>query len=341
MAIPSERRSASTLKRDRGPSGRLSYAWQRSREQPSGALLTNSPRHMAKAAMAWPLLGKRLTAGLDGWYLSARARTLAGAQAGSSTSRQPHAGGSADCRAASTSPPASTTSSTQRYADPGAPEHRAGSHLPGRPQLAASSWPSGSESARREAESAASSLAAATALVARGHAEPGLRAARPASRVPGEGGLPLSLRGIRGVAARLSASAVHRSPSASWAATLSVASWTRRSWRRWRPDARCRPALRRRRSSRAVRDPLHQLQRDVPPARRSWPGCRHAPVLTVGEADRFARRGGMIGFFFEDNRVRLEVNRAAAERAGLRVSSKLLAVARLVKPDAAESGGSR
>jgi len=64
-----------------------------------------------------------------------------------------------------------------------------------------------------------------------------------------------------------------------------------------------------------------------------------APVLTVGEADRFARRGGMIGFYSEDNRVRLEVNRAAAERAGLRLSSKLLAVARLVKPDAAESGG--
>jgi hypothetical protein len=64
-----------------------------------------------------------------------------------------------------------------------------------------------------------------------------------------------------------------------------------------------------------------------------------APVLTVGEADRFARRGGMIGFFFEDNRVRLEVNRAAVEKAGLRVSSKLLAVARLVKPDPSEGGG--
>jgi hypothetical protein len=66
-----------------------------------------------------------------------------------------------------------------------------------------------------------------------------------------------------------------------------------------------------------------------------------APVLTVGEADHFARRGGMIGFFFEDKRVRLEVNRAAAERAGLRLSSKLLAVARLVKPDVAESGEGR
>jgi hypothetical protein len=48
----------------------------------------------------------------------------------------------------------------------------------------------------------------------------------------------------------------------------------------------------------------------------------------------------MIGFYFEDNRVRLEVNRAAAERTGLRFSSKLLGVARLVKPEAAENGGS-
>jgi hypothetical protein len=62
-----------------------------------------------------------------------------------------------------------------------------------------------------------------------------------------------------------------------------------------------------------------------------------ASVLTVGEADRFARRGGMIGFVLEDNRVRLEVNRAAAEKAGLQLSSKLLAVSRLVKPD----GGQR
>jgi hypothetical protein len=63
-------------------------------------------------------------------------------------------------------------------------------------------------------------------------------------------------------------------------------------------------------------------------------------VLTVGEADRFAQRGGMIGFVLENNRVRLDINRAAAESAGLRVSSKLLAVARMVKPDGDGSGGS-
>ena len=59
-----------------------------------------------------------------------------------------------------------------------------------------------------------------------------------------------------------------------------------------------------------------------------------SPVLTVGEAYRFAQRVGMIGFFLENHRVRLEVNRPAAEKAGLRLSSKLLGVARLVKPDA-------
>jgi hypothetical protein len=63
-----------------------------------------------------------------------------------------------------------------------------------------------------------------------------------------------------------------------------------------------------------------------------------APVLTVGEADHFAKRGGMIGFFLEDNRVRLEVNRVAAEKVGLRISSKLLSVARLVTPGVADAG---
>ena len=110
------------LKRDRGPSGQLSYAWQRSREQPSGELLTNSPRHMLKAAMVWPLLGKRLTAGIDGWYLSSRT-TLAGAQSGSATIAN------ITLRAPRIAERFDLTASVynlfdQGYADPGAPEVR-------------------------------------------------------------------------------------------------------------------------------------------------------------------------------------------------------------------------
>ena len=38
----------------------------------------------------------------------------------------------------------------------------------------------------------------------------------------------------------------------------------------------------------------------------------------------------MINFVLENNRVQFEVNRKAAEQAGLKISSKLLSVAKLV-----------
>lgn len=54
------------------------------------------------------------------------------------------------------------------------------------------------------------------------------------------------------------------------------------------------------------------------------------PVLLVGESKGFARGGGMIGFVEENAKLRFEVNLAAVERAGLRVSSHLLKLARVV-----------
>ena len=47
-------------------------------------------------------------------------------------------------------------------------------------------------------------------------------------------------------------------------------------------------------------------------------------VLTVGDADRAARRGVMIQFLTEKKRVRLRINLDAAKLAGLTISSKLL-----------------
>lgn len=57
---------------------------------------------------------------------------------------------------------------------------------------------------------------------------------------------------------------------------------------------------------------------------------RASPVLTVGESENFARVGGMIGFFLEDNKVRFEINLDAAERAKLKISARLLALAKTV-----------
>jgi hypothetical protein len=54
------------------------------------------------------------------------------------------------------------------------------------------------------------------------------------------------------------------------------------------------------------------------------------PVLTVGESADFLPLGGMINFVLEQDRVRFEINLAAAERHHLKLSSKLLAVARVV-----------
>jgi uncharacterized protein DUF4154 len=55
-----------------------------------------------------------------------------------------------------------------------------------------------------------------------------------------------------------------------------------------------------------------------------------APVLTVGEDGEFTRMGGCLRFFLVENRVRFEINLPATERARLKVSAKLLALARVV-----------
>jgi hypothetical protein len=56
-----------------------------------------------------------------------------------------------------------------------------------------------------------------------------------------------------------------------------------------------------------------------------------SPVLLVGEQDRFARQGGMINFIEVDQKVRFEINEAAAKRAGLKISSQLLKLATIVE----------
>lgn len=54
-------------------------------------------------------------------------------------------------------------------------------------------------------------------------------------------------------------------------------------------------------------------------------------VLTVGDMKDFARLGGAIGYVMVRNRVRLEINTDATRRAGLKTSSKLLIVAKIVE----------
>jgi hypothetical protein len=61
-------------------------------------------------------------------------------------------------------------------------------------------------------------------------------------------------------------------------------------------------------------------------------------VLTVSDMPEFTRRGGMIQFVVEANKIRFQVNLTSAERTGLTLSSQLLKVAIDVKRST-QSGG--
>lgn len=54
-------------------------------------------------------------------------------------------------------------------------------------------------------------------------------------------------------------------------------------------------------------------------------------VLTVGDSGSFVSHGGIIRFYTENNKIRLQINLAAAKEAGLEISSKLLRVADVVE----------
>jgi len=55
------------------------------------------------------------------------------------------------------------------------------------------------------------------------------------------------------------------------------------------------------------------------------------PILTVGESPKFPWAGGTIRFLIEDHKMRFEINPDSAAKAALRISSKLMSLARIFK----------
>jgi hypothetical protein len=62
-------------------------------------------------------------------------------------------------------------------------------------------------------------------------------------------------------------------------------------------------------------------------------GSDTAGILTVGEREDFAREGGIVNFVLQADRIGFEINVDAAGRAGVRISSKLLSLARIVRDE--------
>jgi hypothetical protein len=55
-------------------------------------------------------------------------------------------------------------------------------------------------------------------------------------------------------------------------------------------------------------------------------------ILTVSDLSGFAKSGGMIRFVNEENKIKIRINLDAAKAEGLTISSKLLRIAEIVKP---------
>jgi hypothetical protein len=66
---------------------------------------------------------------------------------------------------------------------------------------------------------------------------------------------------------------------------------------------------------------------------------RGLPVLTVGETDEFYAGGGMIRLRVDEDKIRFDINLAAAESSHLQISSRLLLLATTVtRPGIADRG---
>ena len=58
---------------------------------------------------------------------------------------------------------------------------------------------------------------------------------------------------------------------------------------------------------------------------------KYSSVLTVGDTENFAGLGGIINFTMVKKKIRFQINLAAADRAELKISSKLLKLADIIK----------
>ena len=75
--------------------------------------------------------------------------------------------------------------------------------------------------------------------------------------------------------------------------------------------------------SRSEEERLSEILRKV----RDW------NALTISDIEGFAERGGVMGFIAMENKIHFAINVDAAERMGLKISSKLLRLAKIVQDE--------
>ena len=58
---------------------------------------------------------------------------------------------------------------------------------------------------------------------------------------------------------------------------------------------------------------------------------RGKPVLTISDDDGFVEKGGIIGLFRDQNKIRIAINLKSSKEAGLAISAPLLDLAKIVQ----------
>lgn len=80
----------------------------------------------------------------------------------------------------------------------------------------------------------------------------------------------------------------------------------------------------------------------VPVSTEEWlQAVRGRPILTVSQTNQFLRDGGIINFYTQGKNLHFEISADAAEEAGLQLSSRLLALARVVRTKPAPAAPAR
>ena len=81
-------------------------------------------------------------------------------------------------------------------------------------------------------------------------------------------------------------------------------------------------------------DSIYAGDREAQRASQIIEALASSPVLTVGERANFLEDGGNISLLVEGNKVRFEINLASAKQNALKISSKLLQLAkRIIEQD--------
>jgi hypothetical protein len=73
------------------------------------------------------------------------------------------------------------------------------------------------------------------------------------------------------------------------------------------------------------------IDKSFPAVKQAIESLKGKPVLTVSDSENFMRHAGMLRFYIEGGKLRIEINQEASQKSGLEVSSKLLRIATLYR----------